>query len=213
MSTERQKTENVKGESAQRPWFVHIEDVLGTFALGVILIVMATQIVLRYVFNGSLIWSEEISRYLLIALVFMGTATAVREREHIQIDLIDRLIPPQALSVLKIMVDITLAIYLCVIVYHAQTVVVMFRNQPSSALQIPMAIPYAAVPLGFGLALWRLAGLYVNRRKGARDDTITRCFAVDVVVEGSRICCSGHSITRILPGSGPAGRCDRAAAV
>lgn len=166
MSTERQKTENVKGESAQRPWFVHIEDVLGTFALGVILIVMATQIVLRYVFNGSLIWSEEISRYLLIALVFMGTATAVREREHIQIGLIDRLIPPQALSVLKILVDITLAIYLCVIVYHAQTVVVMFRNQPSSALQIPMAIPYAAVPLGFGLALWRLAGLYVNRRKG-----------------------------------------------
>ena len=156
----------MKGESAQRPWFVHIEDVLGTFALGVILIVMATQIVLRYVFNGSLIWSEEISRYLLIALVFMGTATAVREREHIQIDLIDRLIPPQALSVLKILVDITLAIYLCVIVYNAHTVVVMFRNQPSSALQIPMAIPYSAVPLGFGLALWRLAGLYVNRRKG-----------------------------------------------
>jgi len=169
VSTKQHKTENVKDKNAQRPWYVHIEDVLGTFALGIILVVMATQIVLRYVFNGSLIWSEEISRYLLIALVFMGTATAVREREHIQIDLIDRLISKQALSVLKILVDITLGIYLCVIIYHAQTVVVMFKNQPSSALQIPMAIPYAAVPLGFGLALWRLAGLYINRQKeGAR---------------------------------------------
>ena len=166
MRLEEHKPENVKGKSSQRPWYVHIEDVLGTFALGIILIVMATQIVLRYVFNGSLIWSEEISRYLLIALVFLGTATAVREREHIVIDLIDRLIPTQALSVLKGLVDITLAIYLGVIVYHAQTVVMMFRNQPSSALQVPMAIPYAAIPLGFGLALWRLAGLYLKRQKG-----------------------------------------------
>ena len=67
---------------------------------------------------------------------------------------------------LKGLVDITLAIYLGVIVYHAQTVVMMFRNQPSSALQVPMAIPYAAIPLGFGLALWRLAGLYLKRQKG-----------------------------------------------
>jgi C4-dicarboxylate transporter DctQ subunit len=165
MSPEACKPETMKGASAHRPWYVHIEDVLGTFALGVILIVMAAQIVLRYVFNGSLIWSEEISRYLLIALVFLGTATAVREREHILIDLIDRLIPAKALSVLKVLVDVTLAIYLGVVLYHAQTVVMMFRNQPSSALQVPMAIPYAAIPLGFGLALWRLAGLYLNRQQ------------------------------------------------
>ena len=196
MSLEEHKPENVKGKSAQRPWYVHIEDVLGTFALGIILIVMATQIVLRYVFNGSLIWSEEISRYLLIALVFLGTATAVREREHIVIDLIDRLIPTQALSVLKGLVDITLAIYLGVIVYHAQTVVMMFRNQPSSALQVPMAIPYAAIPLGFGLAL-----------------SIAWCLAVDAPLEDACLCCCGHLSTGLLPGPRLAGRTDRAAII
>lgn len=150
--------------SSQRPWYSFIEDVLGTLALGTILIVMGAQIILRYVFNDSLIWSEEISRYLLIALVFFGTATAVREREHIVIDLIDRLVPPRVLSALKMVVDVTLATYLMVIVYHAHTVVMLFRSQPSSALHVPMAVPYAAIPVGFALALWRLMGLYSKRR-------------------------------------------------
>jgi C4-dicarboxylate transporter DctQ subunit len=153
----------VTAAGAPRPWYVHIEDVLGTLALGTILVVMAAQIVLRYVFNSSLIWSEEISRYLLIALVFVGTATAVREREHIVIDLIDRLIPAPALQVLKKTVDAVLAVYLMLVVYHSHTLVKMFINQPSSALQVPMGIPYAAIPLGFGLALWRLAGLHWSR--------------------------------------------------
>jgi len=149
----------------KRPWFLHVEDVLGTLALGVILIVMTSQIVLRYIFNDSLIWSEEISRYLLITLVFLGTATAVREREHILIDLIDRMVPPKVLTVLKILVDIVVATYLIVIVFNAFTVVTMFSNQPSSALLVPMGIPYAVIPIGFGLSLLRLLGIYLKRHQ------------------------------------------------
>jgi C4-dicarboxylate transporter DctQ subunit len=161
------ETSTATSEAPPRPpWYVHVEDVLGTLALGTILIVMGAQIVLRYVFNDSLIWSEEVSRYLLITLVFLGAAAAVREREHIAIDLIDWLVPPQILSAVKRLADALLAAYLLIVVYHAFTVVKLFSSQPSSALQVPMAIPYAAIPIGFALTLWRLAGLYLGQRKG-----------------------------------------------
>ncbi len=149
--------------SRQRPWYLYIEDVLGTVALGTILIVMGAQIVLRYIFNDSLIWSDEISRYLLIALVFLGAATAVRQQEHIVINLIDGYISDRALEVLKRLVDVVLAAYLLAIIYHSHTVVMLFLSQPSSALHLPMGVPYATIPLGFALALWRLLGPYLNR--------------------------------------------------
>ena len=40
----------------------------------------------RYVFNDSLTWTEEISRYLLIIVVFFGSAVAISKKSHIAIE-------------------------------------------------------------------------------------------------------------------------------
>lgn len=133
-----------------------VEDWLGTAAMAAILVVMAVQIFLRYVLNQSLIWSEELARYLLIAMVFLGTATAARRGQHIRIDLVDHLLPDGAARRLRRAIDLLVLAYLAYVAWHSLAILAIFATQPSSALGVPMAVPYGAVTVGFALAALRL---------------------------------------------------------
>ena len=53
------------------------------------------QFFTRYVLNDSAAWTEEIARYLLICIVFVGIASATRRTRHIHVDFLYRLIPAQ----------------------------------------------------------------------------------------------------------------------
>ena len=63
--------------------------VVMTSMLAIFTAVVAYQVVSRYVaFIPRLFWTEEISRFSFIWMVFLGTAVAVRQRTHFIIDLI-----------------------------------------------------------------------------------------------------------------------------
>ena len=52
------------------------------------------QFFTRYVLNDSAAWTEEIARYLLIGMVFVGAAIGVAKNNHIQVDFFYRYMPP-----------------------------------------------------------------------------------------------------------------------
>ena len=65
------------------------------------------QFFTRYVLNDSAAWTEEIARYLLIGVVFVGASIGVAKNNHIQVDLLYRYLPARALArALAIAVDV-----------------------------------------------------------------------------------------------------------
>src|SRR5690606_41542178 len=57
---------------------------------GLMLVISAlvfTQVLTRYVFMYSLPWLEELTRFLMVWMVMLGTAVAVKEKQHIVIDI------------------------------------------------------------------------------------------------------------------------------
>lgn len=65
-------------------------------ALGLMTATLMLQVLARYVLRVSIPWTEEISRYLLVLMTFVGAALALRDRQHIAITfLLDRLPHPQ----------------------------------------------------------------------------------------------------------------------
>ncbi len=63
------------------------------------------QFFTRYVLNSSLAWTEEIARYLLIGVGFIGGIMAVRKDSHIMVEFLYRYISPGFARLLSVVVD------------------------------------------------------------------------------------------------------------
>ena len=133
-----------------------------TFALSVALIF--TQIVMRYVFLASLSWSEELARYLFVWYTWVGASYAVAKHRHIRIEILCDLIKGKARLVLELLVLLVWAAFSMFLAVKGVEVVriIAVRGQLSAALQIPMALAYAAVPAGALLMSLRLIGEIVS---------------------------------------------------
>ncbi len=59
----------------------------------VLFLVFLAQITMRFIFNQPLPWSDELIVVLYISMVFWGTATLVKEREHVALDLVYNVLP------------------------------------------------------------------------------------------------------------------------
>lgn len=69
----------------------------GLMAVGVVCVIAmmgftTIDVIARYVFNSPTLWADEISSYLLIAIVFMGLAPNVHQDGHIRIDVLTNLV-------------------------------------------------------------------------------------------------------------------------
>src|SRR5258707_2474445 len=73
-----------------------------TFALfWIMAAVVFYQVFTRYVMSDSAGWTEEIARYFLVAVVFIGASMSVRKNNHIQVDYFYRLMPKAVVHVLS----------------------------------------------------------------------------------------------------------------
>jgi TRAP-type C4-dicarboxylate transport system permease small subunit len=62
--------------------------------LAVMVVLVFGNVVLRYVFNSGITVSEELSRWLMVWLTFLGAIVALREHSHLGVDTLVRALPP-----------------------------------------------------------------------------------------------------------------------
>ena len=108
------------------------------------------QVVMRYVFNSPLEWSEEMARLVFISLAFIGIGAAYGRRRHMFIDAIVILLPARAKRVVEVaVVGIATAFLIAAIVISAGSIVDLHRMDVTTpALELPMAYVYLVIPLG-----------------------------------------------------------------
>jgi TRAP-type C4-dicarboxylate transport system permease small subunit len=63
-------------------------------ALACMVVLVFGNVVLRYGFNSGITVSEELSRWLLVWLTFLGAIVAVREHTHLGVDSLVRMLSP-----------------------------------------------------------------------------------------------------------------------
>jgi TRAP-type C4-dicarboxylate transport system permease small subunit len=87
-------------------------DAPGVIFFWLLAIVVFLQFFTRYVLNDSLAWTEEVARYLLILVCFLGSITAVRRGTHIMLEFVIRALPPVASKALAVAAEaITVLFY------------------------------------------------------------------------------------------------------
>ncbi len=119
---------------------------------------MAIEVLRREIFAYSSIWGEEVVRYAFIYLAWIGAAAAVRERAHIRIDVIFNYISNRSKTLLYIFGDLVMMAVAVLAVYWSwETVAVSWKfGSVSHGLRVSMVWFLMAVPIGFGLMIFRL---------------------------------------------------------
>jgi TRAP-type C4-dicarboxylate transport system permease small subunit len=129
-------------------------------------ILVIAQVVLRYVFNDPLTWSEEMARIDFIYLTFIGIGAAYGRRRHMSIDAIVILLPPRMKRMVEVsIVGLASAFLIAVIGIALRSIVELYNMEVTTpALEYPMAFVYMIIPLGLSALIIQMwIDLYKER--------------------------------------------------
>ena len=107
------------------------------------------QFFTRYALNNSASWTEEIARYLLIGVVFVGASIGVARNNHIQVDLLYRYLPARACRALALLVDVLRIAFLGSMSVFTVQMMQKMGPLPMTIVDLPMNIVYSVVLFGF----------------------------------------------------------------
>lgn len=138
------------------------EDWLSAAIFWVLGLVVFYQFFTRYVLNDSASWTEEIARYLLIGVVFVGAAVGVRKNNHVQVDLVYHYIPKSLARSMATFVDIVRIAFFATSSVLTYMLIQTIGNTSMAVVDLPMGIVYGFVLLGFVLMTWRAIGLAIK---------------------------------------------------
>ncbi len=109
--------------------------------------VVAVQVFSRYVLNHSLFWSEELARYLLVWLTFLGASVAYRRNLHPGIDIVVVRIPVSFQRGISIFIHLVSMILFGIMIFYGAQFSYFVRLQISPAMDLPKWIVFCIIPL------------------------------------------------------------------
>ena len=126
------------------------------------------QFFTRYVLNDSAAWTEEIARYLLISVVFIGAAIGVTKNNHIQVDFFYRFMPPRVARILSKVTDVMRVLFFgASVVLTGLMMNKLGNNSRMTIVDLPMNVVYAVCLLGFAVMTWRAIQVaLIHHRRG-----------------------------------------------
>jgi TRAP-type C4-dicarboxylate transport system permease small subunit len=145
----------------------------GTSMLAIV-VIMITQVIARYVFNASLIWAEELCRYILIWQSFLLIGIAYHQGELIVLDMLPAKLSPSARLLIRLIVALPVCYFLYLMVRHGIVYAGRFNAQTIPAIDfiwmslvgkpahVPVFWVYVAVPIGCAILLAHIAAGLVN---------------------------------------------------
>jgi len=142
---------------------VSVLDVPVLIIFWVLFFIVALQFFTRYVLNDSLAWTEEIARFFLIFLAFIGSITCIRRSSHIYLEFFYRYLPAAAIKPLSMGVESIVAAFFGFAGWYGIGLAQRTSSQRMISIDLPKGIVYWVVVIAcFAMAaaaLWNIVKL------------------------------------------------------
>lgn len=116
-------------------------------------VLVALQVVFRYVINYTLPWSEELSRYVFVWASLLGAGVALGRAAHLGVDSLVRRVPAVLRQFLAALVRVLIAAFALLLGYQGLILLPATVSQRSPTLGLPMVAVFAAVPIAAAIFL------------------------------------------------------------
>jgi TRAP-type transport system small permease protein len=140
--------------------------------LAAMALMVFTNVALRFFTDHSILWVEEVSRYLMIWLTFLGSGLVLRYGAHIGIDTLQEKIPRRAAAI-RAAIFVLMLVFFGAMVWLGSRYAMLTWGQTTPVLEIPIGAVYLAMPVGFALMIVHLllmASGYVRQNHFLSDD-------------------------------------------
>ncbi len=127
----------------------------------VLVVIMALQAVLlmasvffRYILNSPIVWGDEIVRYSLIWMTFVGAALATKDKQHIQVDVIDLILHKRGKTITNVLADVIVVGFMVFLIGYGIRMTDYQRGMFGETLSwFSYAYVYVSIPIGAFLTI------------------------------------------------------------
>ena len=126
----------------------HLEEWALFFIVMTGLLSLFANVILRYGFNYTLAWSEELVRIVIIYSTFIGASVAVKQRAMIKIDAVVQIFP-RLKPGLTIYSNLLMLLFSGMMIYYGyqMTILQYITHQKTVSMEIPLVIIYSVMPV------------------------------------------------------------------
>lgn len=129
-----------------------VVNIICIFLLAVMTGIVLLQVSTRILPVRNPNWTEELSRYLMIYIAFVGASTGIREWTNVGVDFILERLPKAAKYAVNVIIRLAILVFWCVVLYLAATIFPKTgMRQLSASMRFPLF--YAQCSLIVGAAL------------------------------------------------------------
>jgi len=157
----------------------HVEETFIAVTLGLMTVITFANVIARYVFNSNILWGLEATVFLFAWLVLIGASYGVKQTFHIGVDVVLVMVPAPVRKVLTLIACVACLAFAALLLkgawdywspfigkrafYETDDLPVPFFltwmkdvfNDGEAYEKLPRFIPYAALPIGMALLLYR----------------------------------------------------------
>jgi TRAP-type transport system small permease protein len=125
------------------------------------------NVVLRYAFNSGITWSEEMSRFLFVWMVFLGAIGALKDNMHLGVDIVVNALPVKLKKAVFVLSNILVLYVLWLLLVGSWKMTVLNMNSTAPATGLPLAYVYGigivtSISMGVILVVKLFEGLILN---------------------------------------------------
>jgi TRAP-type C4-dicarboxylate transport system permease small subunit len=125
-------------------------------------VVFFTQICMRYLFGNGLSWAEELSRYMMVWLIYICAIVVFREGTQISVTAIEDKLPNAWRFTLNIAQKVVCIVFFLMVGYLGIKIMPFASFQKSPNMQIPMKYMYMLFPIASWLIVLQLIANFIR---------------------------------------------------
>ena len=158
--------------------FVRVNEALVVVLMMVMTSLVLLNVVTRYGFQFSVTWAEELSRFVMIWVTYLGAGLALRQGNHVAFEYVQSLLPPRVVPWLRAIIAVGILVFLAFLAYYGWEFSQLMMRQRSAVLGIQRGVVGLAIPIGavvLGLHLLMTFRQFINM--SVRDDPLSASVA------------------------------------
>jgi len=142
------------------------------------------QIIMRFIFNNSLTWSEELGKFIFVWISWLGISLAERRNEHIKITLVTDRLSPKWRTIFEILAALCMLFILGVTVYYGVELVIFQQRVSYAGIKISTSWGYLSLVLGCGFMILRVIGGIIRNIQILKSGSYPVNEAAEAALEG-----------------------------